>query len=66
MHCPKVKSTKWLKQNLKTTIGGQDFEQTNGRSGSPFPLRFTGGQQKCVRQAFECSPKFSSSGLAIP
>ena len=63
LHCRKVKSTKWLKTNC-ATLGDQYFEQTDGRSGFPFPLRFAGGQLEFVTQAFGGSPKFSSSGLA--
>ena len=65
LHCRKVKSTKWLKHKLRATIGGQEFEQTNGRSGFPFPLRFAGGRLEFVMQVFGDSPKLSSSGLAI-
>jgi hypothetical protein len=67
LHCRKVKSTKWLKHKLRATLGGQYFEQTDGRSGFPFPLRFAGGRLEFVTQAFGDSPKLSSSsGLAIP
>ena len=38
----KVESTIWLKHKLKATLGGQ-FEQTDGRSGFSFPLRFARG-----------------------
>ena len=51
---------------LRATLGGQLFEQTYGRSGFSFPLRFAGGQLEFVTQAFGDSLKLSSSGLAIP
>ena len=66
LHCRKLESTKWLKHKLRATLGGQWFEQTNGRSRFSFPLRFDGGQLEFVKQAFGESPKLSSSGLAIP
>ena len=34
------------------TLGVQQFEQTDGRSGFPFPLRFAGGRLEFVPQAF--------------
>ena len=48
LHCRKVETTKWLRYKLRATIGGQKFEQTEGRSGFPFPLRFAGGQLEFV------------------
>ena len=36
-----------------------------GRSGFSFPLRFAGGRLEFVTQAFGCSLKLSSSGLAF-
>ena len=65
LHCRKVKSTKWLKHKLRATLGGQYFEQTDGRSGFPFPLRFAGGRLEFVKQAFGDSLKLYRSGLAI-
>ena len=65
LHCRKVESTKWLKYKLRATIGGQQFEQTDGRSGFPFPLRSVGGRLEFITQILEDSPKLSSSGLAI-
>ena len=65
LHCRKVKSIKWLKHKLRATLGGQYFEQTDGRSGFSFPLSFSGGQLEFVTQAFGDSPKLSSTGLAI-
>ena len=44
LHCKKVKSTKWLKYKLRAMIGGQWFEQTDGRSGFLFPLRSVRGE----------------------
>ena len=64
LHCRKVKSTKWLKHKLRATLGGQQFEQTDGRSGFSFPLSFSGGRLEFVTQAFGDSPKLSSTGLA--
>ena len=64
LHCRKVESTKWLKHKLKATLGGQKFEQTDGRSGFSFPLSFSGGRLEFVTQAFGDSPKLSSTGLA--
>ena len=55
----KVESTKWLKHKLRATI-----EQTDGRSGFPFPMRFDRGRLEFVTQVFGDSPKLSSSGLA--
>ena len=66
LHCQKVESTKRLKHKPRDTLGGQQFEQTDGRSGFSFPLRFAGGRLEFVTQAFGDSPKLSSSGLAIP
>ena len=63
LYCQKVESTKWLKHNLRATLGGQ-FEQTDGRSGFSFPLSFSGGQLEFVTEAFGDSPKLSSTGLA--
>jgi hypothetical protein len=40
-------------------------EQTNGRSGFPFPLRIVGGQLEFVARILGGYPKLSSSGLAI-
>ena len=65
LHCRKVESTKWLKHKLRATIGGQYFEQTDGRSVFPFPLRFADGRLEFVPQVFGDSLKLSSSGLAI-
>ena len=65
LHCRKVESTKWLKHKLRATLGGQQFEQTDGRSGFPFPLRSVGGRLEFVTQILGGSPKLSSSGLAI-
>ena len=48
LHCRKVENTKWLKHKLRATIGGKLFEQTDGRSGFPFPLRSVGGQLEFV------------------
>ena len=50
LHCQKVESTKWLKHKLcrvRRPIG----EQTDGRTGFPFPLRFAGGRLEFVTQA---------------
>ena len=33
LHCQKVEGTKWLKHKVGAMLGGQWFEQTNGRSG---------------------------------
>jgi hypothetical protein len=55
------KGQKWLRHKLRAT-----FEQTDGRSGFSFPLRFAGGRLEFVTQAFGDSPKLSSSGLASP
>ena len=44
LDCRKVESTKGLKHKLRATLGGQQFEQTNGRSGFSFPLSFSGGR----------------------
>ena len=65
LHCQKVKSTKWLKHKLRATIGGQQFEQTDGRSGFPFSLRSVGGRLEFVTWILGGSLKLSSSGLAI-
>ena len=65
LHCRKVESTKWFKHKLRATIGGQQFEQTNGRSGFPFPLRSVGGWLEFVARILGDSSKLSSSGLAI-
>ena len=65
LHCLKVESTKWLKHKLRVTLGGQQFEQTDGRSGFSFPLSFSGGRLEFVTQAFGDSPKLSSTGIAI-
>ena len=65
LHCRKFKSTRWLKYKLRAMLEGHEFEQTNGRSGFSFPLRFAGGRLEFVMQVFGDSPKFSSSGLAI-
>ena len=65
LHCRKVESTKWLKHKLRATLGGQKFEQTDGRSGFSFPLSFSGGRLEFVAQAFGDSLKLSSTGLAI-
>ena len=35
-----LESTKWLKHKLRAMLGGQWFEQSDGRSWFPFPLRF--------------------------
>ena len=48
--------TKWLKHKLRATLGGQKFEQTDGRSGFSFPLKVVGGRMEFVTQAFEDSP----------
>ena len=50
------KSIKWLKHKLRATLGGQKFEQTDGRSGFSFPLKFVGGRMEFVTKAFEDSP----------
>ena len=50
LHCRKVESTKWLKYKLRATIGGQQFEQTDGRSGFSFPLRSVRGRLESVTQ----------------
>ena len=65
LHCCKVESTKWLKHKLRATIECQQFVQTEGRSGFPFPLRSVGGQLEFVTWILGGSPKLSSSGLAI-
>ena len=65
LHCQKVESTKCLKHKLRATIEGQKFEQTDGRSGFPFPLRSVGGRLEFVTQLLGGSLKLSSSGLAI-
>ena len=62
LHCRKVKSTKWLKHKLRATIGGQEFEQTDGRSGVPFPLRSVRGRLEFITQILGGSPKLSSNG----
>ena len=62
----KVESTKWLKHKPRATLRGQQFEQTDGGSGFPFPLRFVRGQLEFVTQVFGDYPKLSSSELAIP
>jgi hypothetical protein len=64
LHCRKDKSTKWLKHKLRAMLGGQYFEQTDGRSGFSFPLSFSGGRLEFVTQAFGDFPKLSSTGLA--
>jgi hypothetical protein len=64
LHCRKVKSIKWFKYKLRATIGGQKFEQTDGRSGFLFLMRFAGGRLEFGTQVFGDSPKLSSSGLA--
>jgi hypothetical protein len=51
---------------MGATLGGQQFEQSDGQSGFSFPLRFAEGRLEFVTQAFGNSPKLSSSGLAIP
>ena len=53
-----------VKKKLRATLGGQEFEQTDGRSEFSFPLSFSGGQLKFVTQAFGDSLKLSSTGLA--
>ena len=53
------------KKILRATLGGQQFEQTDGRSGFSFLLRIAGGRLEFVMQAFGDSPKLSSSGLAF-
>jgi hypothetical protein len=65
LHRRKVQSTKWLKHKLRAMLGGQKFEQTDGRSRFSFPLSFSGGRLEFVTQAFGDSPKLSSTGLAI-
>ena len=65
LHCPKVESTKWLKPKLRATIGGQYFEQTNGKSGFSFPLRSDGGWLEFVARILGGSWKISSSVLDI-
>ena len=60
LHCQKIESTKWLKNKLRASIGGQC-----GICGFPFPLGFAGGRLEFVMQVFGDSPKLSSSGLAI-
>ena len=52
LDCRKVESTKWLKHKLRATLGGQQFEQTDGRSGFSFPLSFSWGLLEFVTQAF--------------
>ena len=47
LHWQKVKSSKWLKYKQRATIGGQKFEQIDGRSGFPFSLRFPGDGWIC-------------------
>ena len=42
LDCRKFEITKWLKHKLTATLGGQYFEQTDGRSGFSFPLSFSG------------------------
>ena len=49
---------------LEVSLRAGGFEQTNGRSEFPFPLRFAGGKLDFVTQAFRDSPKLSSTGLA--
>ena len=66
LHCRKFKSTRWLKYKLRATLEGHEFEQTNGRSGFSFPLRFARGWLQLITQASTDPPKLSSSGLAIP
>ena len=66
LHCRKVESTKWLKHKLRATFRGQWLEQTDGKSGFSFPLRFAGGKLEFVTQAFGGFLKLSISGLAIP
>ncbi len=61
LDCGKVESTKWLKHKLRATFAGQ----TKGRSGFSLPLRFAGGRLEFVTQAFEDSPKLTSTVLAI-
>ena len=65
LHFRKLESPKWLKHKLRATLGGQQVEQTNGRSGFSFPLRFTRERLEFATQAFGDSPKLSSTGLAI-
>ena len=61
LHCQKVESTKWLKHKLRAMIGGQKFEQTNGRSGFPFRLKSVGGWLEFVPWILGGSHKLSSS-----
>ena len=65
LHCQKVESTKWLERKLRATLGDQEFEQTDGRSGFSFPLSFSGERLEFFTQAVGDSPKLSSTGLAI-
>ena len=60
LHCRKVESTKCLKHKLRARIGGQEFEQTDGRSGFPFPLRSFGGRLEFVARILGGSSKLSS------
>ena len=59
----KFENTKWLKHKLRATSRGQQFEQTDGGSWFPFPLRFVRAQLEFVTQAFGDSPKLSSSEI---
>ena len=45
------KGRKYQMVEIQTEIGGQKFEQTDGRSGFPFSLRFAGGQLEFITQA---------------
>ena len=57
----------WKYQMVKTqTVPRQEansLKKTNGRSGFPFPLRFTRGWLEFVTQAYGDSPKIPSCGL---
>ena len=50
-------------QMVKTQTGGQYFEQTNGRSGIPFPMRFA-ERLEFVTQIFGDSLKLTSRGVS--
>ena len=54
-----------VKHILRAAIGGQQFEQTDGRSVFPFFLRSVGGLLEFVARILGGSLKLCSSGLAI-
>ena len=63
---PKGRKYQMVKTQTESHVRRPVVEQTDGRSGFSFPLRFAGGQLEFVTQTFGDSPKLSSSGLAIP